>query len=490
LQIIKNSELKSFKKDASLFLVMSQDRIYAIILAGGEGKRLGPLTRRRAKPAVGYGGIYRLIDPVLTNLKLSGVNRAAYVTQFLPGSLRRHISDGDPWGFRDDEGNIHMENFHPAQFPGDEDVTKFIGTAHSVMVNIPRIMSHDPTEILILSGDHIYKEDYNHIVQVHHQSQADCTVYVKPVQANETSHFGIVKINNNGRIIEFQEKPSTEETKKPLELTDEQMHTLGITDPTKRYLASMGIYLFNPETLEEAVLYGKDFGQQVFPLLKNTHNVQSCLFEGYWEDVGRIQSYYDAHQALLPNQRSGLDELLAPVHQEGLPVHLTPLWFNTRLRTKIPPAQVHPSATIINSILSPGCIIEQGAVIRDSILGYQVKVRKGTTISYSIILGADRHYQRGDYVKEFYTDIGEESQLSKVILDKNNVIGPHTQITGMENGQAIPTQERIARLSSMALRSGEHLQEDQHFVIEGELVIIGKGDYSKEKFVIPTGTNI
>ena len=324
----------------------------AMLLAGGQGSRLGVLTKSIAKPAVPYGGKYRIIDFPLSNCINSGIETVGVLTQYQPMVLNEYIGGGEPWDLDRMYGGVHV--LPPYQRSKKADWYK--GTANAIYQNIPFIERYSPDHVLILSGDHIYKMNYSKMLEFHKQSNADCTIAVLEVPMEEASRFGIMNTDETGRIVEFQEKP-----KKP-----------------KSNKASMGIYIFKWETLygyleqdEVNPKSSNDFGKDIIPaMLEAGDNLYAYEFSGYWKDVGTIDSLWE----------SNLD-LLDPKVQLDLS---DPSWRIYGRNSAMSPQYISPDAVVQNSLVSEGCDV--GGSVEFSILFTGVTVEQDADVRYSIIM--------------------------------------------------------------------------------------------------------
>ena len=346
-------------------------RVLAVILAGGEGTRLSILSEKRAKPAVPFAGKYRIIDFVLSNAVNSDIYNVAVLTQYRPHSLNNHLGNGRPWDLDRTRGGLRILQPYQGRREGDW----YRGTSDAVYQNLPFL---DPTAdtLLILGGDHIYKMDYRPMLAFHQANDADLTVGVLHVAPEETHRFGILTADADQRIVDFQEKPKQ----------------------TTSTLASMGIYVFKADVLN-SVLHGlngqrpMDFGKDVIPAMIQNARVFAYPFNGYWVDVGTVQSYWETNMDLLTDNPE-LDLY-------------TPDWtIHTRSEER-PPVRLGSEAEIDNSMISNGCAID-GQVIH-SVLSPGVRVDAGAVVRDSIIF-SEVHIQAG-------------AVLDRVIVDKNAVIG-------------------------------------------------------------------
>jgi glucose-1-phosphate adenylyltransferase len=335
----------------------------AVILAGGEGERLSILSQERAKPAVPFGGKYRIIDFTLSNCVNSDISDVVVLTQYNPHSLNDHIGLGRPWDLDRNRGGVkllqpYISRGRVAEWYG--------GTADAVLRNL-NVLEHYPADIvLVLAGDHIYKMDYQPFVAAHRRRRADVTIAVRPVPLAEASRMGILALDESDRVIDWQEKP-----KQP-----------------KSDLASMGVYVFSKKTLRRWLSEDRlDFGADVIPaMLEAGQRVFGYRYGGYWQDVGTIQSFWETNMALLD------DEPELDLYDQGWIIHTRS---EERAPAKIgPTAQVHRSlishgcviaGTVVNSVLSPGVRVDVGAVVRDSIIMFDSVIRSGAVVDRSIL---------------------------------------------------------------------------------------------------------
>lgn len=384
-------------------------KLLAVILGGGAGTRLFPLTQQRSKPAVPLGGKYRLVDIAISNCINSDVLRMFVLTQYNSASLNRHIAQT----YRFSQfSNGFVEVIAAEQTP--ESPQWFQGTADAVRQVLPHIRDWGIDTLLILSGDHLYRMDYRQFLQRHQETNADVTVSVIPSVPQTASEFGLLKTDNTGRIIEFKEKPKGEE----LESMRVDTSALGLTPEeaqARPFLASMGIYVFKYDQLEELLQSDQswvDFGREIIPGAIKSKHVQAYVFDGYWEDIGTISAFYRANLDLTTKiPKFNLFDAEAPVY--------------TRARY-LPPSKIEDSQ-IADSIISDGCIIN-GAQISASVIGLRSRISKGVKMEASFMMGAD-YYQtieemREDLVRqEPRIGIGEGTIIRGAIVDKNARIG-------------------------------------------------------------------
>jgi glucose-1-phosphate adenylyltransferase len=388
----------------------------AVILGGGEGKRLFPLTKERSKPAVPLAGKYRLIDIPVSNCINSGVRRIYVLTMFQSASLNSHLAAS----YRFDafsKGFVQVLAAEQTASGG----TWFEGTADAVRQSWQHLNDEPAARYLILSGDHLYRMDYADFERVHTTANADISIAVKPVTRAEASEFGLLKTDGTGRIVRFVEKPQGA----ALDEMAVDTAAFGLSPEEARerpFLASMGIYLFQSRVLGELLSAdpaATDFGQHLIPKALDACRVQAYCFAGYWADIGTVRSFYDANM-----------ELVYPLPRFNLFDPDRPIYTNPRF---LPGAKV-TRAAVEGSILCDGVIVE-GGMVRDSILGVRARVRPGATIETSLVMGAD-FYQPGARPGEAphpYLGIAEGCYIKGAIIDKNACIGRGVQIVNRDN---------------------------------------------------------
>ncbi len=370
---------------------MKNKKCVAMLLAGGQGSRLGVLTSKIAKPAVPYGGKYRIIDFPLSNCANSGIDTVGILTQYKPLELNNYIGSGKPWDLDRISGGVHILPPYQTQAGGDW----YKGTANAIYQNLEFIERYNPEYVLILSGDHIYKMDYSEMINAHTESGADCTIAVLEVTLEEATRFGIMNADENGTIYEFEEKPP-----KP-----------------KSNLASMGIYVFNWDKLKKYLIEDEadptslnDFGKNIIPSMLNAgETLKVYRFNDYWKDVGTVDSLWDANLDLL---------------NPKIDLNLSDSNWRIYSRTNsMPPQYISAEANVENSLITDGCEIYGS--LDYSILFENVTVEEGATVEYSLIMpGAV--IKKGAKVK--YSIIAEN-----VIVDKNADIGGDPAVVGTED---------------------------------------------------------
>jgi len=378
--------------------------VVALILGGGRGTRLFPLTKTRSKPAVPLAGNYRLIDVTVSNCINSKIDRIYVLTQFNSASLNQHITR--TYRF-DTFSSGFVEVFAAEQTPASIDW--FQGTADAVRKVLPYVANHDPKEVLILSGDHLYRMDYVDVIARHRMLGADITVSGIPVPANRAPEFAILRADSKGRIIEFREKP------KGKLLADMRTNTktlgLSATEAKRRpFLGSMGVYLFKFDVLKDVLERDPrkiDFAKEIIPDSLSRLKVHAYLFDGYWEDIGTIRSFHKAHM-----------DLVTPLPPFNLFDERHPLYTHYRF---LPGPKVN-RGNIDQAILNSGCIIDR-STIRRSIIGVRTRVEAGSLIEDSIVMGADYYELPWERGERLALGIGKKCVIRKAIIDKNARIG-------------------------------------------------------------------
>jgi glucose-1-phosphate adenylyltransferase len=411
--------------------------VIALILGGGRGTRLFPLTRMRSKPAVPLAGSYRLVDVTVSNCINSRIDRIYVLTQYNSASLNQHISR--TYRFDVFSGGF-VEIFAAEQTPSSIDW--FQGTADAVRKVLPHVATHGPRDVLILSGDHLYRMDYVDFLARHRFLGSDITIAVKPVPASRAHELGVLRADGKGRITEFREKPHGKL------LTGMRTNTrilgLSVAEAKRRpYLGSMGVYLFKFEVLREVLEHEQrliDFAKEIIPHALPTLDVHAYLFDGYWEDIGTIRTFYDAHM-----------DLLEPLPPYNLFDEHHPLYTHSR---SLPGPKVN-RGTIERSIIGSGAIIEN-AVIRRSIVGVRTRVGAGTRIADSVVMGSDVYELPWEAEGKLPLGIGENCRIRRAIIDKNARIG---------NGVVLENRRRLEEYDDPAER----------FYIRSGIIVVPKG---------------
>ncbi len=419
-------------------------RVLGVILGGGRGTRLYPLTKHRAKPAVPLAGKYRLIDVPISNCINSGISRMYVLTQFLSESLHRHIYRT----YKFDNFGGGWVQILAAEQSADEDAADsdwFQGTADAVRKQLNHIRTANPEEVLILSGDHLYRMDYSQFILAHRENGADVTVAVQPVTPEAAPGLGILKVDQATRIVEFAEKPKGKALDKMASGDDTE----------KPFLASMGIYVFDFDVLQELLEKHEqdDFGKHILPAAIKSHKLYAYPFEGYWEDIGTVRAYYEANLSLA--RADPPFDLYDPER----PIYTRPRYL---------PGTRTDDCHLEGVMLADGCRL-QDAIITDSVIGLRSIIGPGVHISRSVIMGADfyeddarRAVNREQGIPD--VGIGSGTTVEGAIVDKNARIGkkvvirPHLEV--------------------------EEMVDERNYVIRDGLVIVPKNA------VIPDGTVI
>ena len=429
-------------------------RVLAIILGGGAGTRLYPLTKLRAKPAVPLGAKYRLIDIPISNCINSEIQRIYVLTQFNSASLNRHIARtyalagvGFSQGF--------VEVLAAQQTP--DSPSWFEGTADAVRKYLRLFAEWDVDQYLILSGDHLYRMNYADFIHRHRDTKADITISVVPVDESRASDFGLMRIDNQGRVRSFSEKPTGE----ALHAMRSDTTVLGLSAEQAKaapYIASMGIYVFEKRVLHDLLTAASghtDFGKEILPSATSEHNVQAYLFNEYWEDIGTIDAFYKANLALTYQP-----DPLFSFYDEQAPIY-------TRSR-HLPPTKLLDSK-VIESMLGEGCILKECTVQR-SVIGIRSRIETGCVIDHALLMGADYYEspaERLEHVEQGTVPlgVGAHTTIQKAIIDKNARIGRNVRIVNKDHVQ-------------------EANQEDLGFVIRNGIVVVIKNATIPDGMVI------
>jgi len=427
------------------------DNVVAVILGGGAGSRLFPLTGERSKPAVPLGGTYRLIDVPVSNCINSEITQIFVLTQYNSASLNRHISRT----YRFSSFSTGFVEVLAAEQTKDNPEW-FQGTADAVRQMLPHLRDWRVDTLLILSGDHLYRMDYRKFLDRHFSTGADLTVSVVPCRPDEAEEFGLLKTDKKGEIVEFKEKPKGDE----LESMRVDTTNFGLTAQAAQkrpFLASMGIYVFNYAKLVDLLKTDNswvDFGREIIPAAIEKYTVQAHLFKDYWEDIGTIRAFYDANLDLAsPLPKFNFFDASAPIY--------------TRSRY-LPPSKLH-GCDIDNSMVSEGCILN-GVRIRKSIIGLRSRIDNGADIEDSIIMGSDLFESieelNGNIDRGIpHIGIDQNTIIRRAIIDKNVRIGKNVKLLNREGAE-------------------NYEAPDRSFYIREGIIIIPKGA------IIPDGTEI
>ncbi len=416
--------------------------VISLILGGGRGTRLYPLTRHRSKPAVPLAGKYRLIDIPISNCLNSGLNRIYVLTQFLSVSLHRHISHT----YKLDQFSQGFVEILAAQ-QTMESTGWYQGTADAVRQNIRYVQEDWIHEALILSGDQLYRMDFRKMVDAHRAAGADISIAVIPVTRGEAETYGIVRLSDDGRIVDFVEKPKTDEALDRVRTPAAWIDGRGVPSKGRQYLASMGIYLFNREVLVELLnvrpAYA-DFGKDLFPNSYRDYEVRAHLFDGYWEDIGTIKAYHQANLALA-GENPPFD-----LHSPDGVIY-------TRMRY-LPASRIN-AASVEHCLISDGCTVGRGAKLARSVIGVRSRLGNQVTMRDTVMIGADR-YETEEECRSNRAlglpdiGIGEDSVIECALIDKDCRIGRGVRILN---------------------RRGVQTEETEHYVIRDGIVCIPKG---------------
>lgn len=426
-------------------------KLLAVILGGGAGTRLFPLTHQRSKPAVPLGGKYRLVDVPISNCINSDVIRIFVLTQYNSASLNRHIAQTYRFSTFAD---AFVEILAAEQTP--ENPQWFQGTADAVRQVLPHIRDWRIDTLLILSGDHLYRMDYRKFLARHYESDADLTVSVIPIVPDSASEFGLLKTDNTGRIVEFSEKPKGA----ALEAMRVDTTALGLSaeDALARpYLASMGIYVFKYDRLEQLLRDNTghmDFGKEIIPSAIGRYNVQGFMFDGYWEDIGTIAAFYKANL-----------DMTAAIPPFNLFDAEAPLLSRARY---LPPSKID-NCEIRDSIVSDGCIVN-GAKISRSVIGLRSRIAQGVHIEATYMMGADWYQTLEEMASDVNAGtprigIGENTVITRAIIDKNARIG---------SGVKLVNEARVAHADG---------EGDSYFIRDG-IIIVPKNAVIKDGVVV------
>jgi len=393
--------------------------VVCLILGGGKGTRLLPLTEYRSKPAVPLGGKYRLIDVPISNCINSDINRMYVLTQFNSVSLHRHIRQ--TYNF-DLFHNGFVEILAAQQTLGESNW--YQGTADAVRKQVRFLKEYGIKYVLILSGDQLYRMDFRQMLATHINSRAGVTISTVPVDREAARAFGIMQLDDTGRVTGFVEKPKDDQALAKVRTPAEWIDQQGIEANGREYLASMGIYLWDRDLLVDLLesTDHEDFGRDIFPMAIRQHHVQTHLFDGYWEDIGTIKAFFDANLALT----------------ESIP----PFQFSDRrapifTRPRFLPSTRMGSCTVRQSLIADGCQIGEGAHIERCVLGMRSHVGRNVTIRNAVVMGADFYPSTEDTLVAAtglatVWGIGDGAVIEGALLDKNVCIGRHARIVASE----------------------------------------------------------
>jgi len=421
-------------------------RVLAVVMGGGQGARLFPLTLERSKPAVPLAGKYRLVDIPISNCINSRLNEVYLLTQFNSASLHRHISHSYKF---DHFSRGFVEILAAEQTPTSD--TWYQGTADAVRKNLNHLLINDFENLLILSGDQLYRMDFREIIAAHIEKNAEVTVATIPVDRERATGFGIMHHDETGRITRFVEKPDTDEVLDSLRVNVRPSEDQELADGSDQYLASMGIYVFKRETLVELLESDQaDFGKHIIPGAINSHRVHSYTYNGYWEDIGTIRSFFEANLDMVSTVPK------FNFFQMEMPIYTRPRFM---------PASKINGAAIDQAIISDGCIIDRSR-ISQSLVGIRCLLSPGCRVHRSVLMGAD--FYETDVSKSDskskgipLVGVGENTRIESAIIDKNARIGANCVIS--PEGKP------------------DHFDGENYYVREG-IAIVPKGA------IIPDGT--
>ncbi|MGM0439129.1 MAG: glucose-1-phosphate adenylyltransferase family protein [Patescibacteria group bacterium] len=444
------------------------DYVLAFVMAGGRGSRLKILTKHRTKPAVSMLGQYRIFDFVGTNIANSNIPAMIIAAQFEPQSLLKHIGHGKVWGFDGIDKRIEIN--HPHERDGE--MIRFEGTADSVRKSMHRINSHNPRIVLVLGGDHVYAMDYKETIHQHTLNNADVTIMANPIKEEKVSSFGLMKVDETGKVVDFAEKPTDQDVIERFRLSDRIKNSLDIDDEYD-FLASMGNYVFFRDRLEKFLDYkGTDFGHHIIPKIKKEGgSVYAYPYRGYWRDVGQVGDYFDCHMDFI-GKNTPIDLIKHRVRTTG---------------RHLPGPRIAKTGQVIGSLLSNGDDIAAGSKIINSVLGYQVIVSEKATVKESILLGGDRNQYYRDQLRKYNISfIGKNSNLEKVIFDKNVKVGSNVNISP-DFGSPEERRKNLKKIGLKPYRERNGSVEGDFYIDEDRnILVLGKRtSKDKEELTIP-----
>ena len=411
---------------------MAGEKVLSIILGGGQGSRLYPLTEDRSKPAVPIAGKYRLVDIPISNCINSEIKRIFVLTQFNSASLNKHIKNTYHFSFF---SSAFVDVLAAEQTPGND--TWFQGTADAVRQSMHHFLQHDFDYALILSGDQLYQMDFNEMVKAHKKNKAEISIATIPVNAKDATSFGILKTNEKGKITSFIEKPETKLLPDWTSEVSDEMKGEG-----KNYLASMGIYIFNRELLVKLMENPDtiDFGKEIIPQAIETNRVYSHQYEGYWTDIGNIDSFFEANLGLtdeFPKFDLYSKEKRIYTHARMLPT------------TKV------SGTNLDKTVIAEGCIIN-ASKIQHSVIGIRSKIDAESTVINAYMMGSDYYQSLEDIMNENIPSmgIGKRCFIKNAILDKNCCIGDDVRINGSKSLKDTETDTYVVRDGIVVVKKG------------------------------------
>lgn len=415
--------------------------VISLILGGGQGVRLYPLTRMRSKPAVPVGGKHRLVDIPISNCLNSGLNRVYVLTQSASVSLHRHISNTykfDPFH----QGFVEI-------LAAQQTLTSkswYQGTADAVRQHLGRILDEKVEHVLILSGDQLYRMDFRDMIKTHLERKADATLCAIPIERSQAAAFGIIEVDNQGAIQSFVEKPKDPAVLEKLVVPGSQWKHYGIEPNGRELWANMGIYLFRCEVLFDLLQKAEynDFGHHVFPAMLGKYRLQTHLFDGYWEDLGTIASFHKANLELAAERAT------FEFHAPGQTIY-------TRARFLPSPKVV--GAQVIESLIGDGAVVERDVVLDRCVLGVRSRLGPGVKMQECVMLGADYYEgreERDENVRQGIPDIGvgKNCRIARAIIDKNCRIGADVQIRELPDRPDAETDLYVVRDGIVVIPKG------------------------------------
>jgi glucose-1-phosphate adenylyltransferase len=412
---------------------MYNNKVLNIILGGGQGSRLYPLTEQRSKPAVPIAGKYRLVDIPISNCINCGLKRMYVLTQFNSASLNRHIKNTYHFSFFSEA----FVDILAAEQTMNSDKW-FQGTADAVRQSMHHFLNHDFEYILILSGDQLYQMDFNEMIEKHIESKAQISIATQPVTAKEAPSFGILKSNSDQEITSFIEKPAMDQ----LEGWNSEVNQ-SMKDKGREYLASMGIYIFNRDVLIDLMNNPDtvDFGKEIIPSSIHTHKIISYQYPGYWTDIGNIDSFFEANLSLTDDMPE------FNLYDKEMRIYT---------RARMLPTSKISGTSLKKTVISEGCIIH-AEKIEHSVIGIRSRIGKASVVTNTYMMGSDRYETLEDVENkhiDIFMGIGENCIINNAIIDKNCRIGDNVEING-----------------------GKHLedQESDMFIVKDGIVVIKKG---------------
>ncbi|TXD83099.1 glucose-1-phosphate adenylyltransferase [Subsaximicrobium wynnwilliamsii] len=412
---------------------MINDSVLAIILGGGQGSRLYPLTQKRSKPAVPIAGKYRLVDIPISNCINSDIKRMFVLTQFNSASLNRHIKNTYHFSFF---SSAFVDVLAAEQTIGSEEW--FQGTADAVRQSMHHFLSHDFEYALILSGDQLYQMDFNDMIERHKKSGAEISIATLPVNAKDATSFGILKTDDNSMISSFIEKPNTEALQGWESVVSEEMFKDG-----RHYLASMGIYIFNKDLLVKLMDEPDtvDFGKEIIPQSIDKYKTFSYQYEGYWTDIGNIDSFFEANLGLTDD-----------IPQFNLYDSHKRIYTNARI---LPTSKI-TGTLLYKAVIADGCIIHADKIER-SVIGIRSRIGKESVVINCYMMGSD-DYESLKFIDdnniEIYMGIGERCFIKNAILDKNSRIGDDVVIDGSKHHEDVETDSYVIRDQIVVVKKG------------------------------------